>query len=112
MSPPPALTRCRAGASGSWSKTVRSQRPQLTLLVATAYMEEAEQFEHCLMLDRGKLIAAGLSEELAAASPSGKLDEAFTHYQGDSGHSNEPLVIPPRVKRQHRHRHRSPRPDA
>lgn len=76
---------------------VRSQRPQLTLLVATAYMEEAEQFEHCLMLDRGKLIAAGLSEELAAASPNGKLDEAFTHYQGDSGYSNEPLVIPPRV---------------
>ena len=29
---------------------VRQQRPQLTLLVATAYMEEAEQFEHCLML--------------------------------------------------------------
>jgi len=64
--------------------------------VATAYMEEAEQFEHCLMLDRGKLIADGLSSELAAATPSGKLDEAFTHFQGDSTHNNEPLVIPPR----------------
>jgi ribosome-dependent ATPase len=31
-----------------------AQRPQLTLLVATAYMEEAEQFEHCLMLDGGR----------------------------------------------------------
>jgi ribosome-dependent ATPase len=60
-------------------------------------MEEAEQFEHCLMLDRGKLIATGLSQELAAVTTTGKLDEAFTHYQGDSGHSNEPLVIPPRV---------------
>lgn len=76
---------------------VRSQRPQLTLLVATAYMEEAEQFEHCLMLDRGKLIATGLSQELAAVTTTGKLDEAFTHYQGDSGHSSEPLVIPPRT---------------
>ena len=76
---------------------VRSQRPQLTLLVATAYMEEAEQFEHCLMLDRGKLIAAGLSRELAAVTTTGKLDEAFTHYQGDSGHNSEPLVIPPRT---------------
>lgn len=76
--------------------TVRSERPQLTLLVATAYMEEAEQFEHCLMLDRGKLIADGLSSELAAATPSGKLDEAFTHFQGDSAHNNQPLVIPPR----------------
>src|SRR5476651_924986 len=77
-------------------ESVRSERPQLTLLVATAYMEEAEQFEHCLMLDRGKLIADGLSSELATATPSGKLDEAFTHFQGDSAHNNEPLVIPPR----------------
>ncbi|NWB49937.1 ribosome-associated ATPase/putative transporter RbbA [Pseudomonas gingeri] len=75
---------------------VRSQRPQLTLLVATAYMEEAEQFEHCLMLDRGRLIAVGLSQELAASTASGKLDDAFTHFQGDSGHDNQPLVIPPR----------------
>ncbi|BDB22602.1 ABC transporter ATP-binding protein/permease [Pseudomonas sp. CYM-20-01] len=75
--------------------SVRSERPQLTLLVATAYMEEAEQFEHCLMLDRGKLIADGLSSDLAAATPSGKLDEAFTHFQGDSAHDNQPLVIPP-----------------
>ncbi|MFJ2322386.1 ribosome-associated ATPase/putative transporter RbbA [Pseudomonas sp. NPDC087817] len=75
---------------------VRRQRPQLTLLVATAYMEEAEQFEHCLMLDNGQLIATGLSRELAAVTPSGKLDEAFTHFQGDSQHDAKPLVIPPR----------------
>jgi len=60
---------------------VRALRPQLTLLVATAYMEEAEQFEQCLMLDQGKLIASGLSADLAAATPSGKLDDAFTHFQ-------------------------------
>jgi ribosome-dependent ATPase len=76
---------------------VRRQRPQLTLLVATAYMEEAEQFEHCLMLDGGKLIAAGLTRDLAATTPSGKLDEAFTHFQGDTGRDNQPLVIPART---------------
>ncbi|KIH80971.1 ribosome-associated ATPase/putative transporter RbbA [Pseudomonas batumici] len=75
---------------------VRHQRPRLTLLVATAYMEEAEQFEHCLMLDRGRLIAAGLSQELAASTVSGKLDDAFTHFQGNNGHDNQPLMIPPR----------------
>lgn len=48
---------------------VRAQRPQLTLLVATAYMEEAEQFEHCLMLDGGRLLAAGPSHELGAVTP-------------------------------------------
>ena len=76
---------------------VRRQRPQLTLLVATAYMEEAEQFEHCLMLDGGKLIAAGLTRELEAVTPGGKLDAAFTHFQGDTVHDNQPLVIPPQV---------------
>ncbi|WP_204127411.1 ribosome-associated ATPase/putative transporter RbbA [Pseudomonas ogarae] len=75
---------------------VRRQRPQLTLLVATAYMEEAEQFEHCLMLDNGRLIAKGLSAELAKVTPDGKLDSAFTHFQGDSGRDTELLVIPPR----------------
>lgn len=75
---------------------VRRQRPQLTLLVATAYMEEAEQFEHCLMLDNGRLIAKGLSAELATVTPDGKLDSAFTHFQGDSGRDAEPLVIPSR----------------
>ncbi|MGE1174337.1 ribosome-associated ATPase/putative transporter RbbA [Pseudomonas sp. BW7P1] len=75
---------------------VRRQRPQLTLLVATAYMEEAEQFEHCLMLDGGRMIASGLSRDLAAVTPSGKLDDAFTHFQGDSHHDPQPLQIPPR----------------
>lgn len=75
---------------------VRQQRPQLTLLVATAYMEEAEQFEHCLMLDNGRLLAQGLSAELAAVVPDGKLDSAFTHFQGGD-HDTGPLAIPPRT---------------
>ncbi len=74
---------------------VRSERPQLTLLVATAYMEEAAQFEQCLMLDRGKLIAQGATAELAAATPSGKLDAAFTHFQGAQAGEHQTLVIPP-----------------
>ena len=74
---------------------VRSERPQLTLLVATAYMEEAAQFEQCLMLDRGQLIAQGPTTELAAATPSGKLDAAFTHFQGAQAGEHQALVIPP-----------------
>ncbi|MBU3055023.1 ribosome-associated ATPase/putative transporter RbbA [Pseudomonas indica] len=74
---------------------VRSERPQLTLLVATAYMEEAEQFERCLMLDRGRLIAAGNTAELASVTSSGRLDDAFTHFQGEQAKRSEPLYIPP-----------------
>ena len=74
---------------------VRQQRPQLTLLVATAYMEEAAQFEHCLMLDRGQLLAQGPTTELASATPSGKLDDAFSHFQNTQGTAQQPLAIAP-----------------
>lgn len=74
---------------------VRADRPHLTLLVATAYMEEAEQFEQCLMMDRGRLIASGLTQELAAVTPNGKLDQAFTHYQGAGAVQAEPLQLTP-----------------
>jgi ribosome-dependent ATPase len=74
---------------------VRAGRPQLTLLVATAYMEEAEQFDTCLMLDRGRLIAAGRTAELAAAGTSGRLEAAFTHFQGGAAQHQTPLLIPP-----------------
>jgi ribosome-dependent ATPase len=73
---------------------VRSERPQLTLLVATAYMEEAAQFEQCLMLDQGRLLASGATTDLSSVTPSGKLDDAFTHFQG-SNHDQPPLRIPP-----------------
>ena len=74
---------------------MRSDRPQLTLLVATAYMEEAAQFEQCLMMDRGRLIASGLSQELAVVTPSGTLDDAFTFYQGAGATPVAALQITP-----------------
>ncbi|AKX59311.1 multidrug ABC transporter ATP-binding protein [Thiopseudomonas alkaliphila] len=86
---------------------VRAERPHLTLLVATAYMEEAAQFEHCLMLDQGQIIAQGATAELAQVVPSQKLDAAFTYYQqqqlvasgqasAEAAESGE-LQIPPRT---------------
>ncbi|MEX6501973.1 ribosome-associated ATPase/putative transporter RbbA [Pseudomonas zhanjiangensis] len=78
---------------------VHAARPQLTLLVATAYMEEAERFASCLMLDRGRLIAAGSTAELAAVGTDGRLDQAFTHFQGTAGQAPAPLLIPPLAAR-------------
>ena len=73
---------------------VRRERPQLTLLVATAYMEEAAQFEQCLMLDQGRLLASGSTAELAGVTASGKLDDAFTYFQGNRS-DKASLDIPP-----------------
>ncbi|MDM7857620.1 ribosome-associated ATPase/putative transporter RbbA [Thiopseudomonas acetoxidans] len=74
---------------------VRQDRPQLTLLVATAYMEEAAQFEHCLMLDKGQLIAQGLTADLLQVVDSGTLDDAFTYFQGAGKQAVIPLTMPP-----------------
>ena len=80
---------------------VRADRPQLTVLIATAYMDEAVQFEHCLMMDQGRLLAAGLTQELLAATPSGKLDDAFTYFQGAGATQVEALQITPFAPENH-----------
>ena len=75
---------------------VRANRPQLTLLVATAYMEEAERFEHCWMLDHGKLLAAAPTTELLAHSDADSLDGAFTHFQQREQAARPALQLSPR----------------
>ena len=38
---------------------IRARRPQISVVVATAYMEEAEQFEWLVAMNAGKVVAAG-----------------------------------------------------
>ena len=45
---------------------IRAERPDMTLLVATAYMEEAQRFEHIVAIDEGKIIAAGETADILA----------------------------------------------
>lgn len=80
---------------------VRQDRPQLTLLVATAYMEEAVQFEHCLMMDKGQLIAQGLTVDLLQVVATGTLDDAFTYFQGAGKQAVIPLTMPPLKQTSH-----------
>lgn len=58
---------------------IRERRPGMTVLVATAYMEEAERFEQLLALDAGNLLAAGTSAELKARTGADSLEDAFIH---------------------------------
>ena len=39
--------------------SIRADRPAMTMLVATAYMEEAEGFDHLVAIDQGRLLAEG-----------------------------------------------------
>lgn len=76
---------------------IRRQRPQMSVLVATAYMEEAERFDHLLAIDDGAVLATGSPVELLKRTQCTSLEEAFIALMPEAkrqGHKQ--LVIPPR----------------
>ncbi|MCM2317924.1 MAG: ATP-binding cassette domain-containing protein, partial [Pseudomonas sp.] len=38
---------------------IRAERPQMSVLVATAYMDEAQRFDHLVAMDDGRILATG-----------------------------------------------------
>ena len=56
---------------------IRRQRPQMSVLVATAYMEEAQQFDWLAAMDDGKVIATGTPQSLLQRTAKDTLEEAF-----------------------------------
>lgn len=56
---------------------IRASRPGLSVLVATAYMDEAERFDWLVALDAGRVLAAGSPAELRARTGCASLEAAF-----------------------------------
>jgi ribosome-dependent ATPase len=56
---------------------IRRERPQMTVLVATAYMEEAARFDWLAAMDAGRILATGAPAELLARTGTQTLDDAF-----------------------------------
>jgi ribosome-dependent ATPase len=76
---------------------IRARRPGMSVLVATAYMEEAERFEWLVALDAGRVVGTGTAAELKARTGCATLEEAFIHLLPEEkwrGHRT--LEIPPR----------------
>ena len=57
--------------------TIRARRPQMSVMVATAYMDEAQRFDWLMAMDDGKIIADGTLKELLERTGEPTLDEAF-----------------------------------
>ncbi|MGR7994428.1 ribosome-associated ATPase/putative transporter RbbA [Xanthobacter sp. ZOL 2024] len=57
--------------------SIRADRPQLTLLVATSDMEEAARFERVVMVDAGRLLADNTPAALLTATGQPSLERAF-----------------------------------
>jgi len=56
---------------------IREQQQGMSVLVATAYMEEAERFDWLVAMDDGEILATGSPEELRARTGTDSLDDAF-----------------------------------
>jgi ribosome-dependent ATPase len=79
---------------------LRQERPGMTVIVATAYMEEAERFETVIALEQGQVLAAEPTAQLLSRMNAGSLDEAYVRLKtGHGGAKIERIMLPPRVKR-------------
>ncbi|HNR22844.1 MAG TPA: ribosome-associated ATPase/putative transporter RbbA [Steroidobacteraceae bacterium] len=56
---------------------IRASRPGMSVLVATAYMEEAARFDWLCAMDGGRVLATGSPAELLARSGRSSLEAAF-----------------------------------
>jgi ribosome-dependent ATPase len=76
---------------------IRARRPQIAVVVATAYMEEAERFEWLVAMNAGRIVATGSPAELKRAAGAATLEQAFIALlpaAERAGH--RALAVPPR----------------
>jgi len=79
---------------------IRARNPGISVIVATAYMEEAEQFDWLVAMHGGKVLAAGDPVALKARSGAASLEDAFIGMlPGERSKKHRALVIPPRQAR-------------
>ena len=78
--------------------SIRARRPQMSVIVATAYMDEAERFDWLMAMDEGKIIATGSLKELLAKTGEPNLDEAFIALMPEAKRAlHKKVVVRPRV---------------
>jgi ribosome-dependent ATPase len=78
---------------------IRANRPGMSVLVATAYMDEAARFDWLVAMDEGRVLATGTPAELLARTGARDLDSAFIALlPEEKRHGHKEIVIPPRPK--------------
>jgi len=81
---------------------MRRQRPGLSVLVATAYMEEAERFDVLVAMNDGRVLSVGTPEELQMRTGQRSLEDSFVALLPAAQRAGRgALHIPPRDARDH-----------
>ncbi len=77
--------------------SIRVERPSMSVLVATAYMEEAARFDWLMAMHAGHILATGTPAELLAQTSMQTLDDAFIALLPEEQRGrHRAVVIPPR----------------
>jgi ribosome-dependent ATPase len=77
--------------------SIRAEQQNLAVLVATSYMEEAEQFDTVIMMDDGKILAQGSAADLKAQCGEDDLEKAFIAFLPEGKRRNH--IVPSVNKR-------------
>ncbi|EKT0322007.1 ribosome-associated ATPase/putative transporter RbbA [Klebsiella pneumoniae] len=76
--------------------SIRQRQPAMSVLVATAYMEEAERFNWLVAMNAGEVLATGSAAELKAQTGSQTLEQAFIALLPEAQRqAHRAVVIPP-----------------
>ena len=79
--------------------TIRARHPGMSVVVSTAYAEEAERFDWLVAMDGGRIVGTGTAAELKAKTGSATLEEAFIHLLPEERRrAHRALAIPPRTR--------------
>ncbi|EKZ9481607.1 ribosome-associated ATPase/putative transporter RbbA [Klebsiella oxytoca] len=77
--------------------SIRQRQPDMSVLVATAYMEEAERFDWLVAMNAGEVLATGSADELKAHTASQTLEQAFIALLPEAQRlAHKEVIIPPR----------------
>src|SRR5690349_18479203 len=77
---------------------IRAARPGMTMLVSTAYMDEAERFERLVAIDAGRVLAQGRTAEILARAGAAHLEQAYVTWQAVGAAGTRPqFVMAPRA---------------
>ncbi len=77
---------------------IRARRPGMSVLVATAYMDEAQRFDWLVAMDAGKVLATGSPAALLAQTGAKNLEAAFIALlPEEKRRGHRAVAVPPRT---------------
>ena len=76
---------------------MRARHPGMSVIIATAYMEEAERFDRLVAMDAGKILAVGSPQEFKASTRTTSLENAFAALLPGQRREQASTAIPSRA---------------